>query len=427
VIGAEDDEAYATRLQREAIAKAGNAEDGQLYTEVEAEMRAEYAAAGRSDAPTPKEIQKRLKGKRKELRRIRREAIERARVAQEEAEEAAWEEEQTMQVLSGLGDAAAAKADGFSGAVSLKAERAHTLTAANVVASSGQPERSREVQCYAQLRPGAYTVLVAAYQRGMEGPFTLTLRANYSVELHGLWPPSRDPNATHEYASKSPIVRLGKWIRGTVSGLRERLVGVDPVELAAKQEEESSAEQALRAMEEAAEEAEVAMAAGKAEAATVWVEQVDPVTGRSYWYNGETGESQFGVPHEVRVARGEVEEEAAAAKAMSGKGVKSLLADSLTMQRARKRQEGHEDAATKEEDADAADAGVDAAGVGDGIATPAADEAAAPAAPAADEAADVAAAAAPAADEAAAPAPAAADVAADETAPSADGAVAGDA
>ena len=65
-----------------------------------------------------------------------------------------------------------------------KAQRVRALTNANVVASSGQPVRKREIQLYATLQPGMYTILVAAYQKGMEGPFTLTLHSNYEVDLN---------------------------------------------------------------------------------------------------------------------------------------------------------------------------------------------------------------------------------------------------
>ncbi|KAA0150485.1 hypothetical protein FNF29_05288 [Cafeteria roenbergensis] len=338
----EDEEAYRERLQREAIAEAGGTEAGQLYNEVEAELRAEYAREGRSGVPEPREIRRRIRKKEKELKRLRRDAEDRARIAKEEAEEAAWEEEQALQVTAGLGGDGA----GAGGAAPKRAERTYTLTAANVVASSGRPQRRREVRCYARLPPGAYTVLVAAYQRGMEGPFTLSLRSNCPVELQGLWPPTRDESVTHEYASGSPVTRLVRWVSGAVALAKRAMVGVDPVELAARQEEEAAAEAALSAMEEAAAEAEVERAATAVEASTVWVEQTDPVTGRSYWYNGETGESCFEVPLEVRMARGEVHDTAEKARTLkqigSGTskapgGLGGIFADGLTMQRARAR------------------------------------------------------------------------------------------
>jgi hypothetical protein len=343
--GEEDDEEYAARMQREAIAREGGAEDAQLYAEVEAELRREYEAAaftGKAiEPPTDKEIRRRMKAKRKELQAIRRTAIDRAKAAKEEAEEAAWEEEQRMQVLAGLGRETTASAAAVGGAVALKAERAHTLTAANVVASSGHPVRQREVRCYTSLAPGAYTVLVAAYQRGMEGPFTLTLRSNYAVEFQGLWPPSRSEGVTHEYASSSPIVRMGKWFGRTWKRLHESIVGEDPAEAAARQEEEADAEAAFRAMETAAAEAEVDAGAAAAEATTVWVEQVDVGTGRSYWYNGETGESQFEMPEEIRIARGEVKASAAEAEAIRHDEraieVGKMLGAGLTMSRSRSR------------------------------------------------------------------------------------------
>ena len=57
------------------------------------------------------------------------------------------------------------------------------LTNTNVVATSGAPRRDREMTVYATLQPRMYSVLVAPYQRGMEGPFTIHLWSNYEVAL----------------------------------------------------------------------------------------------------------------------------------------------------------------------------------------------------------------------------------------------------
>ena len=63
------------------------------------------------------------------------------------------------------------------------------LTMSNVVAWSGDPSDERTISIFAALRPGTYTILCAAYKSGDEGPFTLTIRTNYSVRTNQLWPP----------------------------------------------------------------------------------------------------------------------------------------------------------------------------------------------------------------------------------------------
>lgn len=59
----------------------------------------------------------------------------------------------------------------------------------NVVSWSGDPVDDREITIFATLRPGSYTIMCAAYKGGDEGPFTLTVRSNYTVKTNQIWPP----------------------------------------------------------------------------------------------------------------------------------------------------------------------------------------------------------------------------------------------
>jgi hypothetical protein len=159
-----------------------------------------------------------------------------------------------------------------------------------VVVSGGHPVRQREIRVYATLPPGAYTILIACYQKLMEGPFTLTVYSNYRVHTSGLWPPA--PTAT-----PAPISRVGKLLNSAkeyVDRVKARVLKrTDDHALAlAKLEEEKEADLALAAMKEAALEAEAASASMKMKPVTAWVEQWDPVQQMPYYINVETGESQ---------------------------------------------------------------------------------------------------------------------------------------
>ena len=69
-----------------------------------------------------------------------------------------------------------------------RAMRVTHLDTSNVVASSGDAARTREVKCYCTLQPRVYTILCATYVKGMEGPFALSLQSNFPIKVEQLWP-----------------------------------------------------------------------------------------------------------------------------------------------------------------------------------------------------------------------------------------------
>lgn len=97
---------------------------------------------------------------------------------------------------------------GVGGSGSTKARRVRALTNTNVVKHSGKPQRLREMTVYATLQPRMYTILVAPYQRGMEGPFTLKAWTNYSVAMKRLWPPPREGEDGGEEAKETLAEKL---------------------------------------------------------------------------------------------------------------------------------------------------------------------------------------------------------------------------
>ena len=196
---------------------------------------------------------------------------------------------QAQAVLAGLGKETGLTAD----YTATKALRVHALTNTNVVMSSGPPTRQREVRVYGTLPPGAYTILVACYQRLMEGPFTTTVYSNHRVYVEGLWPPA----PTSVPAPTSKVARLLQNVQSYVETVKSRVIKLKPDDHAAamaKLEEERDADLALAAMKEAALEAEAAAASSRAKAKSAWVEQFDPVQQQPYYINVETGASQVG-------------------------------------------------------------------------------------------------------------------------------------
>ncbi|KAF1778202.1 Peptidase C2, calpain family [Phytophthora cactorum] len=69
-----------------------------------------------------------------------------------------------------------------------RARRVTVLNQDNVTAHSGVPARNREVRIQCELAARTYTLLVAAYVSGMEGPFRVHVQSNYPVELQQIWP-----------------------------------------------------------------------------------------------------------------------------------------------------------------------------------------------------------------------------------------------
>ena len=62
------------------------------------------------------------------------------------------------------------------------------LNVKNVEVYSGDPIDEVEITVFAQLTPGAYTILCAPYKAGEEAPFTLHIRSNFDVRTNQIAP-----------------------------------------------------------------------------------------------------------------------------------------------------------------------------------------------------------------------------------------------
>jgi len=67
-------------------------------------------------------------------------------------------------------------------------KRITEITRDKIVADTGAAVRERELELYLNLQPGTYTILVATYIAGMEGPFRVKVLSNYQVALEQFYP-----------------------------------------------------------------------------------------------------------------------------------------------------------------------------------------------------------------------------------------------
>ena len=189
------------------------------------------------------------------------------------------------------------------------------LTMANVVAWSGDPTDERTISVFAALRPGTYTIMCAAYKSGEEGPFTLTIRSNYSIRTNQLWPPlwKKQGKAGPEKTMKEKMLEKGKVLAEKASAKAAEL-----------------AKQAKEAAENKLAESRGQVWEGPKEATTVrpetkeekqfeiakklkseWKEKKD-ASGNTYFYNRETTVSTFDRPegflskHEFKALKSKV-------------------------------------------------------------------------------------------------------------------------
>ena len=118
------------------------------------------------------------------------------------------------------------------------------LTMSNVVAWSGDPSDERTISIFAALRPGTYTILCAAYKSGDEGPFTLTIRTNYSVRTNQLWPPlwKKQGKDGPEKTLKDKMLAKGKALADKAQEKAEQLA-VQAKQAAAKKLAEARGEE----------------------------------------------------------------------------------------------------------------------------------------------------------------------------------------
>jgi len=182
------------------------------------------------------------------------------------------------------------------------AARVRRLTNTNVVAHSGAPVREREITFSTNLKPGVYTVLVGCYQQSMEGPFTLDLHSNHAVKFKQIWPPGQEDESDEEKSRMEKLKEKQKEMKKKGRDkVRGKLKIVDE-EDDEEEKEAAEAEAALAAMEEAAAYMEKAKKENEVSKHSSWIENYDPTSGKTYYYNMETGASQWEVPDEMKTS-----------------------------------------------------------------------------------------------------------------------------
>ncbi|KAE9035636.1 hypothetical protein PR001_g9224 [Phytophthora rubi] len=205
-----------------------------------------------------------------------------------------------------------------------RARRVTALNQDNVTAHSGVPARNREVCVHCELAARTYTLLVAAYISGMEGPFRVHVQSNYPVELQQLWPAAwKTGNGTISTAPPGTLVeRMAEKMKQTVAEsatgakilaktheLADKIVaGAAIVDSAMRDEESILEEQLAKQQQEEAEEAEREQArlTGKkkkkqqadpdAPQSNPWIEQWNEDAGKPFYFNKQTGVSSWEKP-----------------------------------------------------------------------------------------------------------------------------------
>ncbi|KAL8007493.1 putative C2 domain, WW domain, peptidase C2, calpain family, C2 domain superfamily [Plasmopara halstedii] len=199
-----------------------------------------------------------------------------------------------------------------------RARRVTFLNQDNVVAHSGVPIRNREVRLQCELSARTYTLLVAAYICGMEGPFRLHVQSNYLVELQQIWPAAgkTDNGMTIARQPEGLVEKITEKMKHTMTKSRAGAKIVAKTQELAGQfaagaaiidnvmrDEESFLKEKLaqQQQEEAAEiERQEFRLTGKKVKQTglknPWIEQWDEGAGRIFYYNKQTGISTWEKP-----------------------------------------------------------------------------------------------------------------------------------
>ncbi|KAJ0397281.1 hypothetical protein P43SY_006541 [Pythium insidiosum] len=196
------------------------------------------------------------------------------------------------------------------GAARDRAFRVKRLVQEEVVAHSGEPVRQRELQLRCELPARAYTILLAAYKKGMEGPFKLTVQTNYPVEVEQLWPALwKDPKTAAGVAGKvagkmmetmnesSAMTKLLEKKNELVNKLAAGAAVVDSL----MRDEEAALQQELLQQKEEEEQAKKGKGnarkdGGGAAKKSPWIEQWDDGAGKPFYFNRATGVSSWEKP-----------------------------------------------------------------------------------------------------------------------------------
>lgn len=190
-----------------------------------------------------------------------------------------------------------------------RASRVKQLNKHQVVAHSGEPVRQREVHVHCSLEGRTYTVLVAAYKKGMEGPFKLTVQSNYPLEIEQLWPAVwKDPakatmaekmatKVKETVAESSAMVKIREKTDEIVSKIAAGAAVVDHV----MRDDTAVLKEQLEKQEQEQADAQ-AKASGKGAAAKkpqhAWIEQWDESAGKPFYFNKQTGMSSWTKPED---------------------------------------------------------------------------------------------------------------------------------
>ncbi|KAK1948553.1 Calpain-type cysteine protease ADL1 [Phytophthora citrophthora] len=204
-----------------------------------------------------------------------------------------------------------------------RARRVTALNQDNVAAHSGVPARNREVRIQCELAARTYTLLVAAYVSGMEGPFRVHVQSNYPVELQQIWPAAwKTGNGTMVAVPHGTLMgrmagkmkqtvtesAAGAKIKAKTQELADKFAaGAAIVDNAMRDEESILEEQLAKQQEEETEEAErqETRLTGKkkkkqtdpnAPQPSPWMEQWDESAGKPFYFNKQTGMSSWEKP-----------------------------------------------------------------------------------------------------------------------------------
>ncbi|KAG7391819.1 hypothetical protein PHYPSEUDO_003439 [Phytophthora pseudosyringae] len=212
-----------------------------------------------------------------------------------------------------------------------RARRVTVLNQDNVTAHSGVPARSREVRIQCELAARTYTLLVAAYVSGMEGPFRVHVQSNYPVELQQIWPAAwKTGNGSMVAVPQGTtlVERMAGKVKQTVAEsaagakimaktheLADKIAaGAAIVDNVMRDEESILQEQLARQQQEEAEEAEreETRLTGKkkkkkkmqqtdpdAPQPNPWIEQWDEGAGKPFYFNKQTGMSSWEKPADL--------------------------------------------------------------------------------------------------------------------------------
>ncbi|KAF0687209.1 Aste57867_21065 [Aphanomyces stellatus] len=175
-----------------------------------------------------------------------------------------------------------------------RATRVKTLDKAHVVQHSGQPvrERSLQIQCVLQAR--TYTLLVVAYKKEMEGPFKVTIQSNYAVGVEQIWPAVwREPKAVNRVEAMALKLKEAVEETETAKRLKENATKYKNKIAAGLEDALEDEDDEVARLEEAKTIEE------KKTKKSPWVEQWDDAQNKPYYFNKETGLSQWDLPADL--------------------------------------------------------------------------------------------------------------------------------